>query len=244
MNSEKNARGQTLEEFLTAYDPGQYERPSVTVDMAAFTLLPGDPLRLAVLLIKRGDHPFINRWALPGGFINMDEDLSESAYRELLEETGVKDVMLYELGAFGAPDRDPRTRVITFAYFAMAPMGTLLPKAGDDAADARLFAVETLVEQKRGVRRTMLHLKDGSLSLRALLRTQLEFRGRNVGQRMRIVDGGELACDHALILGRALERLRTLPPEQSVLPMLPPVFTRRMYRQACSAVYNVTPLHE
>jgi ADP-ribose pyrophosphatase YjhB (NUDIX family) len=242
MDSGKNARGQTLKEYLAAYDPGQYERPSVTVDMAVFTLLPGDPVKLGVLLIKRGDHPFIHRWAVPGGFINMDEDLIESAYRELLEETGVKDVMLKELGAFGAPDRDPRTRVITFAFYALVPMGTLSPSAGDDASDARLFCVEVSRKQAGDTGSTMLSLKNGGLCLRALLWKQTERKGRAVQSRMRIVDGGELASDHALILGRALEKLCALPPEQAVLPMLPPVFTRRMYRQACKAVYAAAPL--
>lgn len=242
MDTERNRKGQTLNEFLAAYDPGRYERPSVTVDMAVFTLLPGDPLKLGVLLIQRGDHPFIHRWALPGGFVNMEEDLIDAAYRELMEETGVRDVLLRELGAFGAPDRDPRTRVITFAYYAQVPMGTMFPRAGDDADNAGLFGVEIRRERIHNGNRTMLTLQSGDVCLRALLRTQTERKGRTVFPRTRIVDGGELASDHALILGRALEALRVLPPKQAVYPLLPPAFTRRVYDQACRAVYASAPL--
>jgi len=242
MDVEKNAAGQTLEAFLAAYDPGLYERPSVTVDIAVFTLLPGDPVRLGVLLIKRGDHPFINMWALPGGFIQMDEELVESARRELLEETGTEDVALQELGVFGAPDRDPRTRVITVAYTGLMPMGTLRPCAGDDAADARLFSIMTFTERENGAARTMLVLRDGETCLRALLRTQEAKKGRIVQEKTRIVDGGLLASDHALIIGRALDRLRRMPPPLSVEPMLPPVFSKELYQKACAAVYDVEPL--
>ena len=242
MDGGKNAAGQTLEAFLAVYDPGRYDRPSVTVDVALFTLLPEDPVRLGVLLIKRSDHPFIGMWALPGGFIHMDEDLEESAYRELREETGVEDVTLNELGVFGAPDRDPRTRVITVAYFGLVPMGELKPSAGDDAADARLFSIRAFVERGKDADRTMLALQNGGTFLRALLRTQQARKGRVTQERTRIVDGGQLASDHALILGKALDRLRSMPPEDAVEPMLGPSFTAGMYDRALAAVYDVEPL--
>lgn len=242
MDGGKNAAGQTLEAFLAAYDLGRYERPSVTVDVALFTLLPEDPVRLGVLLIKRSDHPFIGMWALPGGFIHMDEDLEESAYRELREETGVEDVTLNEFGVFGAPDRDPRTRVITVAYFGLVPMGELKLSAGDDAADARLFSIRAFVERGKDADRAMLALQNGGTYLRALLRTQQAQKGRVTQERTRIVDGGQLASDHALILGKALDRLRSMPPEDAVEPMLGPSFTAGMYDRALAAVYDVEPL--
>lgn len=131
----RNEAGQTLTEFLRDYRPGDYQRPSVTVDMAVFTL-EGE-----LLLIRRRNHPNIGLWALPGGFIEMGETLYESAVRELAEETGVKGVGLRSLGMFGAPGRDPRTRVITAAFAVELPRERLHRQieAGDDAADARLF---------------------------------------------------------------------------------------------------------
>jgi ADP-ribose pyrophosphatase YjhB (NUDIX family) len=237
-DSAVNARGQTLEAFLKEYDPACFERPSVTVDVVLFTLLEGDPPRLGVMMIRRKDHPFINKWAVPGGFVNMDENLMTAAYRELEEETGITDVVLKDLAPFSEPDRDPRTRIITFAYYGMMPMGTLKPKAGDDAAEARVFAVETTRKRSGGAVMTTLELQNEELHLRALLKTQSEYRGRVLRASTRIVDPGEIAGDHALILGSALRKLRALPPKKALLPLLPPLFSRRMYVEAFGTIYG------
>src|SRR3990170_417036 len=108
-------------------------KPSVTVDVVIFTLRHDD---LQVLLVKRKIAPYAGRWAIPGGFIRMDETLEAAARRELAEETGVRDVYLEQLYTFGDPKRDPRGRVITVAYFALVP-APLAVRAGSDASDAR-----------------------------------------------------------------------------------------------------------
>ena len=113
--------------------PKNYPHPSVTTDVIIFTLRGGD---LQVLLIRRKNPPFQGVWAIPGGFVGMDESLEEAALRELEEETGVRDVYLEQLYTFGAPDRDPRGRTITVAYFALVPATAIHPHAGDDAAEA------------------------------------------------------------------------------------------------------------
>ncbi len=115
-----------------------YPRPAVTVDVVIFTLREGD---LQVLLIRRKNPPFQGMWAIPGGFIRIDESLEEAALRELEEETGVRDVYLEQLYTFGDPDRDPRGRVITVAYFALVPADAVHPRAGDDAAEARWWSM-------------------------------------------------------------------------------------------------------
>lgn len=125
------------------YNVSKYERPSVTVDIAIFT---SEEDRRQVLLIKRGHWPFQNFWALPGGFIEMDETLYAAALRELKEETGVTDVFLEQLYTFGDPGRDPRTRVITVVYLAVVPAGQVKPRAGDDAAEARWWPIDALPE--------------------------------------------------------------------------------------------------
>lgn len=112
-----------------------YPRPAVTVDIVVFS---GDALD--VLLIQRKYPPFEGSWALPGGFIEMEESLETSARRELEEETGVTDVALTEVGVFGAPSRDPRGRVITIAYATIVEKSTLNVKAGSDASEAVWFA--------------------------------------------------------------------------------------------------------
>ncbi len=118
------------------YDASRFERPSVTVDLVIFTLRQE---QLQVLLVKRKHWPFEGMWALPGGFVRMDESLEEAACRELEEETGVRDVYLEQLYTFGDPDRDPRTRVITVAYFALVSSDQLKLCAATDAADVDWF---------------------------------------------------------------------------------------------------------
>jgi len=118
-----------------------YPRPSVTVDVVAFTFAEND---LRVLLVQRAGEPFRGMWALPGGFVRMNEDLSDAAHRELVEETGVADLYLEQLYTFGEVDRDPRTRVITVAYFSLIGAdhaSTLQLEAGTDAGDARWWSV-------------------------------------------------------------------------------------------------------
>ena len=106
----------------------------VTVDLVIFALRDAE---LQVLLIQRGVPPFEGRWALPGGFVMRGESLEDAARRELVEETGVRDVYLEQLYTFGDPDRDPRGRVITVAYYALMTGEAATPVAGTDAGAAR-----------------------------------------------------------------------------------------------------------
>ncbi len=125
---------------VETYDMTQYERPSVTVDVVIFSILDEE---LKVLLIKRKIWPYEGMWAIPGGFVKMDESLENAAYRELAEETGVtsEGVYLEQLYTFGQPQRDPRTRVITVAYFALVSADKINPHAADDAEDVGWFSV-------------------------------------------------------------------------------------------------------
>jgi len=118
-----------------------YPRPSVTADVIIFALCENG---LRVLLIKRGRPPFEGMWAIPGGFVGIDESLEGAALRELEEETGVHDVYLEQLYTFGDVDRDPRGRVITVAYFALIPVTDISPRAGDDAAETRWWSIYDL----------------------------------------------------------------------------------------------------
>lgn len=112
----------------------KYPRPAVTVDCVVFGLdaQPGAG-RLKVLLIQRGREPFKGRWALPGGFVDPQETLEQAALRELSEETGISRVYLEQLHSFGAPDRDPRDRVITVAYYGLVRRLDHAPVAASDA---------------------------------------------------------------------------------------------------------------
>ena len=125
------------------YDPSSYPPVAVTVDLAVFTIRGG---ALSVLLIQRGAEPFAGHWALPGGFVDPDEDALGAARRELKEETAIAslDAHLEQLGTYSAPDRDPRMRVVSVAHVVLAP-GLADPVAGSDADDARWWTVEELL---------------------------------------------------------------------------------------------------
>lgn len=105
-------------EFLSAYNPGQYERPSVTVDLILMSVVAGAP---AALLVRREEHPYVGTWALPGGFVGINESLDAAARRLLASKARMDDAYVEQLYTFGAVDRDPRTRIISIAYFALLP---------------------------------------------------------------------------------------------------------------------------
>ena len=134
------------EDFLTRYDPRAFPPVAVTVDVVALTIKSDE---LHILLVRRGQHPFRGWWALPGGFvragITVDEDLPDAALRELTEETGESRdrFHLEQLATYGAPERDPRMRVISVAYLAFAPE-LPEPRSGGDAADAAWVPVDSL----------------------------------------------------------------------------------------------------
>jgi 8-oxo-dGTP diphosphatase len=124
----------------------EYPRIDVTVDVVALTEVDGD---LRLLVVRRGNPPFEGRWALPGGFLEVDEDLAAGAARELAEETGVEldPADLHQLGAYGAPDRDPRGRTISVTFRADLER-EVDAQGGDDAADAQWRPVASLGEDE------------------------------------------------------------------------------------------------
>jgi 8-oxo-dGTP diphosphatase len=121
----------------------QYPRAALTVDCVVFGFDEGE---LKLLLIERDLEPFIGKWALPGGFVRVDETLEAAARRELEEETGMRDVFLEQLYTFGAIDRDPRERVVSVAYYALVKLADHTVKAATDARDARWFPAADLPE--------------------------------------------------------------------------------------------------
>lgn len=132
-------------DFLSTYKASDYERPSVTVDILIFTIQDN---KLKLMLIKRKKPPFRNKWAIPGGFLNMDETTHQAALRELKEETNIKGGYLEQFDVFSEVKRDPRTRVISIGYIALLPYNQLIEnmKAGDDAKEIDLFDISLVKE--------------------------------------------------------------------------------------------------
>ena len=174
----RDQNGMTETEFLRQYDPDRYEKPAVTVDMLIFTVNP-ERDSLELLMIERGGHPYLGKWALPGGFVEMNESLEEAAARELKEETGLSDIYMEQLFTFGDVDRDPRMRVISVAYMALVSKDKLHPVAGDDAANVKWFTIKTQ--------------EDDSLILLA--------KGVTLTEE-------SIAFDHEKVIKTALQRLR------------------------------------
>jgi len=118
-----------------------YERPALAVDCVVFGY---EEDELKVLLIQRDIEPYKNVWALPGGFVRINETLEEAAIRELKEETSVENIYLEQLYSFGAIDRDPRERVVAISYYALVKLSEHKAKGGTDAADANWYSLKNL----------------------------------------------------------------------------------------------------
>ncbi len=121
----------------------EYPHPAVTTDVVLFTI---KDQKLQILLIKRAAEPFQEMWALPGGFLEINETLENCALRELEEETGISGVYLEQFYTFGKPGRDPRERVISISYIALAPAEKLNPKASSDAQEVNWHSIGSLPE--------------------------------------------------------------------------------------------------
>jgi 8-oxo-dGTP diphosphatase len=173
-----------------------YPHPSVTADVIIFNLRAGD---LQVLLIRRKSSPFQTMWAIPGGFVGIDESLEDAALRELEEETGLRDVYLEQLYTFGDPGRDPRGRTITVAYFALVPGTAVHPRAGDDAAEARWWSVYDLPP---------LAFDHADILVYALqrLRYKLEYTAVGFELLPEPFTLSELQAAYEVILGEALDK--------------------------------------
>ena len=113
---------QSEQQYLSQYDPSQFEHPSVTVDILIFTV---KDRKLHLLLIRRNEHPFMGKWAIPGGLLRMDESADEAAARRIREETGVENIHLEQLYTFSEVNRDPRGRVISLAYLVIVTQRSL-----------------------------------------------------------------------------------------------------------------------
>ena len=191
--------------FLEAYDPTAYERPSLAVDVVLIRVLEDG---LGTLLVRRRAHPDKGLAALPGGFVRMDESLDEAARRVLRDEAGLEGVFLEQLYTFGAPDRDPRTRVVSVAYYALVDERRF--EASDPEHGSFAAQLDVPWEGETG----------GPVEASTLDGESLE-----------------LAFDHADILGMAVKRIRgKLDYTPIGFQLLPDQFTLRQLQHVHETV--------
>lgn len=232
-------------EFLSNYDMSDYERPSVTADIVVFAIRTGqadsyrqDPEKsLSLLLIRRGKHPYLGRWALPGGFLTPGETIEECAFREVEEETGVKPVSLMPVGMFTKPGRDPRGWIVSDAFVSIVSGEATEQRYGDDAADAQWFDV-AFDRGEDGDLRLKLSYRETVIT--AVLREEKTSFGLT---SFAIMDSGTLAFDHASIIATALTALRTGAKDfEFIFDFLPEQFTLSQLQSVQETVMNISVL--
>jgi len=227
--SKKQASEKSDEDlFLSAYKIEDYDRPSVATDIAVFAMYgekseshrKDDDPRLSVLLIKRAEHPFMNKWALPGGFLKATETIDECALREIAEETNLVPVSLMPIGVFSEPDRDPRGRIISNAFVSIVSEENIKIMGGDDALDAKWFDVSFQIDDSDVFR---LELSCGDEKIVAELREKETHFGMT---DFEILNNTGLAFDHVKIIATALTTLRNKAENLNItFDFLPDKFT-------------------
>lgn len=204
----KRAKRRAAEQaFLSAYDAAQFPHPSLAVDVALVT---ADQGQLQCVLIERREHPDLGKWSLPGGFVRMDESLDQAAVRVLSSKVGIENVFVEQLYTFGEPDRDPRTRVVTVAYYALVNPGPLQS-----------------LRQRDGVTLASLQA-DPKLAAAKVAKVRND-RGKRL----------PLAFDHDQILGLVVQRLRGKLDYAAIgFELLPERFTLRQLQAIHETILN------
>lgn len=253
-----NKAGLTQQEFLDQYNSNQYEKPSVTADMVIFTINDEEQdnyrklanKQLQILMIKRGDHPCIHQWALPGGFAHVNEDLDVTAYRELKEETNLENIYMEQLYTWGETERDPRTRVISTSFLALVNRESLTPlQAGDDAIDAQWFNVKTrLIQEVRQIHQNgtitkenliELTLTNNDIELSAQIKITKIIEDQVTKIHYQMIESKDIAFDHGKIIYYSLERLRNKVEYTHIaFNLLPKFFTLTELQQVYEIILD------
>ncbi len=244
------------QEFLRNYDASRYDRPSVTVDMLIYTVvneqinnyrkLPKKVLKL--LMINRKNPPFKGYWAVPGGFVNMDESLEVAAKRELKEETNIENIYMEQLYTYGDVARDPRSRVISCCYMSLIDSSSLNVVASDDAKEAKFFEIQyKLKEEQKNINNNgyikakfyQLTLTSDDIKLVALIKVTIHAEGKNISVTREIVESKQIAFDHALAISYGIERLRNkIEYTDIAFNLMPEAFTLTELQQVYEVILD------
>jgi ADP-ribose pyrophosphatase YjhB (NUDIX family) len=212
------------EQFLKNYDSSKYQNPAVAADTALFAV---DEDGLSILLIRRGGYPYKGCWALPGGFVDIGEDIMASAMRELKEETGLQSPYIEQVFVWGKPDRDPRSRVITVSFVGLVDHTKVNARAGDDAAAAEWFRLSGYVSEENDDVVVTRYTLSGCETLCPIVTYP-------AGQIQKIapVNSGGLAFDHAESIAYAFEYVRRRAREGLIEQAFDSDALRRMAKSA------------
>ncbi|MGL4656075.1 MAG: NUDIX hydrolase [Sarcina sp.] len=242
--SVKNRDGLTEAEFLEKYNGNSYERPSVTVDMVLFTL--GEKQRdtlgrknkekeLKILLVKRDEHPFIDKWSIPGGFVRIDESLQDGVQRKIKEEIGIDDIYFEQLYTWGDVNRDPRMRIISTSYMALVNNKQL--KDDIETDNIAWFSVKKESKGKEKISNEEIHYnyrvslinEERNINIKYDLVEKIKMRAfdRDVSYEYKSIEGDNaLAFDHLKIIDYALERMKNKAQYTAIaFSLLPELFT-------------------
>lgn len=254
-------------EYLKGYDITRYDRPSIATDMAVFSIMDDQAAveqgknrsvenyrkipesKMKILMIQRGNYPYKDYWALPGGFCKKEEDIYETAKRELYEETHVGNAYLQPIGIFGEPGRDPRGWIISHTFMALMDGKKSKLRAGTDAWEAHWFNVQI---DKREIEKNLkedsaviineydLRLQYENVQLCATVKEQKEFEQYHETVKYQITDSQGIAFDHAKLIVYALLSLQQQVEQDGkiVFDLMPETFTLTELQKAFEIILN------
>lgn len=221
-----NKKYNSEEEFLKDYDPSQFDLLSLTTDILIFSVSDYksnnyrklSEKKFSVLLVKRDDYPYKDKWCLPGGFIKIDEDLEDAPSRILYEEANIKDIYLEQLYTYGSVKRDPRMRVISTSYMALIDKNRLQQTVNKNAS---WFDVMFLEDENK----INVTLDNGTTTIKYIIKKTLKEHTTD-RYKYDILENDSLAFDHALVITSGVERLKNkLEYTDIVFNMMPEYFT-------------------
>lgn len=227
------------EEFLKDYDASQFEKLSMTVDTLIFSVADEEvgnyrklpEKKFSILLVKRDNYPFKDKWCLPGGFIGIQETLEEAAKRILKHETNLQDIYMEQLYTFGAVDRDPRMRVVSVSYIALVDKNRLKDHLSDNASWFQM----NILEDKEEIQ---VHFDNGienfSIKIKKVLKSPTSDRYEYV-----VSQNDRLAFDHAKVIVSGISRLKNkIEYTDIVFNMMPEYFTLGELQQVYEVILD------
>ena len=215
------------EEFLKNYNSDEFEKLSMTTDILILSVSneeennyrKTDKKKMSILLVKRSNYPFKDKWCLPGGFVQIDENLDEAPKRILKQETNIEDIYLEQLYTFGNVNRDPRMRIVSTAYMALIDKSKLENKISDKSSWFDILSVE---EKNNTVEMVLSNeIENINFVIKKVLREKTTDR-----YSFEILENNKVAFDHPLVILSGVERLRNkLEYTDIVFNMMPELFT-------------------